>query len=160
MSALQAALGLAQLERIEELVARKREAFGWYRARLAGVDGLTLNAEPPQTKNSYWMTTLVLDPRFGLSKEGVLARLAGRRIDGRPFFYPLSSLPALCHSPEAQVARQRNQVSYRISPLGVNLPSALSLTEDQADFVCEEIKSILGLPRSSSARTTSASPGS
>ena len=58
MSALQAAIGLAQMERIEELIARKRDIFNWYREALAGLP-LTLNAEPEGVRNSYWMVTAV-----------------------------------------------------------------------------------------------------
>lgn len=147
MSALQAALGLAQLERIDDLVARKREIFGWYRRRLSDVPGITLNAEPADTKNSYWMSTLLFDPPWNLTKEEVLARLAERGIDGRPFFYPLSSLPAFQGSSQAEAARWRNRISYRISPRGINLPSALSLTEEQIDRVCAELTDILRLRR-------------
>ena len=142
MSALQAALGLAQLERIDELVARKRELFHQYHRRLSGIDGFTLNAEPAGTKNSYWMTTLVVDPRFGLAKEAMLSRLSAAGIDARPFFYPLSSLPAYRTTSEAAAARRRNRESYRLSPWGINLPSALSLTEDEVEYVCETIRSL------------------
>src|SRR5438552_12628610 len=61
MSNLQAALGLAQLERIEELVGKKRLIFHWYRQRLQRVPGLTLNTEQPWARNIYWMTSVVLD---------------------------------------------------------------------------------------------------
>ncbi len=145
MSAMQAALGLAQLDRIDELVARKRQVFDWYRCRLAEAQGLTLNAEPAGTKNSYWMTTLILASPLGQTKEDMLARLAARSIDCRPFFYPLSSLPAFAESAQALAAQQRNRVSYRLSPWGLNLPSALSLTEWQVDEVCREIKKIVGM---------------
>jgi perosamine synthetase len=144
MSALQAALGLAQLERIDELVARKREIFDHYHRRLSPIAGLTLNAEPAGTKNSYWMTTLVIDPCFGLTKEDVLARLSAAGVDARPFFYPLSSLPAYANTFQAAAARERNRESYRISPWGVNLPSALALTEQQVEYVCHVIRSIVG----------------
>ena len=59
MSAVQAALGIAQMERIDELIARKREIFHWYKKAFAGVNAIALNAEPPEMKNSYWMVTLV-----------------------------------------------------------------------------------------------------
>jgi perosamine synthetase len=140
MSAMQAALGLVQLERIEELVARKRQQFEWYRRRLADLPGVTLNCEPADTKNSYWMVTLVLDPARGLRKEELMTRLSADGIDARPFFYPLSSLPAYAHCQQAALARRRNRVSYRISPYGVNLPSALALTERQVEFVCDRVR--------------------
>src|ERR1700733_1364043 len=91
MSALQAAFGVAQLERIEELVARKREIFSWYARHMNGLNSIALNHEAPTTKNSYWMITAVFDTELGLQKEEVIARLRDRNIDSRPFFSPLSS---------------------------------------------------------------------
>jgi perosamine synthetase len=143
MSVLQAALGLAQLERIEELVARKRQLFEWYRRRLADVEGLVLNDEPAGTKNSYWMVTVLFDRRWGLGKEEALAHLAGRGIDTRPLFYPLSSLPAFRHLAQAEQARRRNHTSYALGPWGLNLPSALTLTEEQVDHVCAQVKDMI-----------------
>jgi perosamine synthetase len=145
MSALQAALGLAQLERVEELVAGKRAIFEHYRRRLSPIAAFTLNSEPPRTKNSYWMTTLLFDPSLGLSKEDAISRLSAAGIDARPFFYPLSSLPAYRNTLQAPAAAQRNRESYRISPWGINLPSALTLTEDQVDYVCSVVRSIVGI---------------
>ncbi len=140
MSALQAALGLAQLERVEELVARKREIFAWYQEELDGVSGVVLNAEPAGTLNSYWMITAMWEERFDLRKEQVMERLSASGIDSRPFFYPLSSLPAYAHSPEAESARARNAVSYSVSPRAINLPSALCLTREQVRRVCTAFK--------------------
>ena len=94
ISAVQAALGVAQMERIDELIAHKRAIFGWYRDRLAGVNGVTLNAEPADTINSYWMVTAILDPSLGLDKFAVMAEFDKRNIDSRPFFSRLSTLPA------------------------------------------------------------------
>jgi len=141
MSSLQAALGLAQLERVEELVHRKREIFDWYRAELGGVKGLTLNAEPPGTRNSYWMVTVVLDegaPR----KEQLIEGLAARGVDSRPLFYPLSSLPAYASLPFRRGAAE-NPVAYRISPRALNLPSALNLTRGEVSTVCGALRELL-----------------
>jgi perosamine synthetase len=141
MSSLQAALGLAQLERIEELLARKRQIFRWYEERLGGLEGLTLNHEPLDTRNSYWMVTLIFAATFGILKDRLLKSLDACHIDCRPFFNPLSSLPAYRESRQAQQASERNHVSYRLSPYGINLPSALTLTEDAVSYVCESLKS-------------------
>lgn len=143
MSAVQAALGLAQTERLTELVAKKREIFGWYQERLGGLAGITLNAEPEGVLNSYWMSTLLVDPAIRLSKEDMMAGFDEAGIDTRPFFYPLSSMPAFSHYMEAAIAREQNVVSYRLSPQGVNLPSALNLTEADADRVCEAFTGML-----------------
>jgi perosamine synthetase len=139
MSGLQAALGLAQLERVDELVARKREIFGWYQSALDRASGITLNAEPDGTTNSVWMVTAVMDAALGWRKEDLADALAAAGIDTRPFFYPLSSLPAYADSPQVAVAAKRNLVAYDISPRAINLPSALSLTEDQVGFVCDRL---------------------
>lgn len=140
MSSMQAALGLAQLERIDELVDGKRRIFGWYRDALAGVAGVTLNSEPAGTKNSYWMVTAILDPSLGIKKSTLMAKLDAKGIDSRPFFHPLSALPAYAHLPAAKAARARNTVSYAISDYGVNLPSALNLTREQVEFVCATLR--------------------
>lgn len=139
MSSMQAALGLAQLERVEELIARKREIFSWYAAELEGVSGLQLNYEAPGTKNTYWMVTALFPPEPRFKKEVWMERLGASEIDCRPFFHPLSSLPAYSAHPQACLARQRNTVSYRLSPYGVNLPSALNLTPDQVARVCRAV---------------------
>jgi len=143
MSSMQAALGLAQLERIEELIARKRQMFTWYQKELAEVEGVTLNYEAPGTKNTYWMVTVILDKKFGIQKDRLMARIGEKNIDCRPFFHPLSSLPAYKNLEHAQQARQRNHVSYQISPYGINLPSGLNMTEEKVKYVCDALKDIL-----------------
>lgn len=143
MSSMQAALGTAQLERVEELVTRKREIFAWYAEELAGLPGVTLNHEAPGTKNTYWMVTAVLDESLGLRKERLMELLASEGIDCRPFFHPLSSLPAYAGSPQAAVAQRRNCVSYAVSPFGINLPSALNLTREQVRRVGATVRTAL-----------------
>ena len=140
MSSMQAALGLAQLERVEELIARKREAFAWYQEELAGIDGVHLNAEPAGTRNVYWMVTPVVSPELGVSKSALIEALAKEGIDSRPFFHPLSALPAYADLPGAKTARQRNAVSYALSDYGINLPSSLSLTRADVSRVCDAFK--------------------
>jgi perosamine synthetase len=144
MSSMQAALGLAQLERLAELVDRKRQIFAWYQQELAGVEGLTLNYEAPETKNTYWMVTANLAEELGLGKKRVIELMKERGIDCRPFFYPLSSLPAYQNVHAAQEAKRRNHVSYRISPYGVNLPSGLNLTAAQVRYVSQTLQDNLG----------------
>jgi perosamine synthetase len=146
MSAIQAALGLAQLERVEELVARKREIFTWYARTLGGQDdGLRLNVEPRGTRNSYWMVTVILDPALRITKETLIPRMRERNVDCRPFFYPLSALPAFAGHPQATAARDRNEVSYRVSPCAINLPSGLNMTEDLVGIVCEQLLAAIAM---------------
>ncbi|MEQ9189698.1 MAG: DegT/DnrJ/EryC1/StrS family aminotransferase [Alphaproteobacteria bacterium] len=140
MSALQAAFGLGQVERAGELVAAKRAIFRSYAERLSGVPGLTLNAEPAGTTNSYWMVTAVLDPALGLDSRALMAALDADGIDSRPFFHPLSSLPAFAHLPDAASGPGRNPVSYRLGAHGINLPSALCLNDDDIDYVTARLR--------------------
>lgn len=144
MSSLQAALGLAQLERIEELVARKREVFGWYAEELGDSLGATLNSEAPEVKSTYWMVTVVLDEPVGLRSSELMLALSEHGIDTRPFFHPLSSLPAYTHLGVAEQCRKRNPNAYRISARGVNLPSGFNLTREKVAYVCGQLKGILG----------------
>ncbi len=142
MSSMQAALGLAQLERIEELVDRKRQIFKWYEEEIGGVDGMTLNYEAPDTKNTYWMVTIIIDEKFGIRKEKLIAIMSEKGIDCRPFFHPLSLLPAYQHLEEVRQASYRNTISYQISPYGINLPSGFNMTGDKVRYVCNIIKEI------------------
>jgi perosamine synthetase len=135
MSNLQAALGLAQLERIEELLGRKQQIFAWYQKELLGQEGLMLNERSPEVKHAYWMVTVILKEKYPISKEQVIEAMSGRGIDCRPFFYPLSSLPAYAHLPQAHQARSQNWVSYQLSPCGINLPSGLNLKEEDVCLV-------------------------
>jgi len=145
MSSMQAALGLAQLERIDELVERKRQIFSWYQQKLQSVEGIMLNYEPSGTKNSYWMVTAIFNPKLGVLKEDVIQRLKESGIDSRPFFYPLSSQPAYNSLASARAARTRNTVSYRISPYGVNLPCGMNMTVEYVNYVCDVLKKGLGV---------------
>jgi perosamine synthetase len=144
MSSMQAALGLAQLERIDELVNHKRQIFRWYRDRLCAVAGLSLNSEAHGTKNTYWMVSAILDPGLGITKEALMAELFDKGIDSRPFFYPMSSIPAYEKSEEAARARKRNLVSYRIGPYGINLPSGMNMDEEKVSYVCKTFLGALG----------------
>lgn len=143
MSSMQAALGLAQLERIDELVDGKRQIFSWYQARLGNKAGLALNHEPQGVKNSYWMSSVVWSG--GPEKKEMMAALRQHDIDSRPFFHPLSSIPAYHDRPGSAEARERNSVSAGLGQRSLNLPSALSLTEDEVDQACSAFCSILGI---------------
>jgi len=142
MSSMQAALGLGQLERLSELVARKREIFGWYQARLSA--SVQLNVQPVGTRNSYWMVTAVVPEDCRVRTPELMRCFDERGIDTRPMFHPLSSLPAYSGLATAPAARERNSVSYSVSPRGINLPSALSLTETDVERVSAALLELIG----------------
>lgn len=139
MSSMQAALGLAQLERIDELIRRKREIFAWYASRLQDCPALTINQEPADVCSSYWMVTIVLKPELGLSKEQLSRLLAQDGISCRPFFYPLSAMPAYAALPQAVAAKDRNTNAYSISAAGLNLPCGFNVTEKDVAYICERL---------------------
>jgi len=136
MSNLQAAIGCAQLERIDELIAGKRRVFQAYSERLAGLPA-RMNPEPPGTTNGYWMPTVVAETDAAFDRDGLLAAFRESRIDGRIFFWPLSMLPMF--SP-----RRQNTVSYGLCARGVNLPSYHDLDVTDLARVCTLVSRALG----------------
>jgi len=138
MSNLQAAMGLAQVERIEELVERKRLIFSWYQQRLSGVPGLALNVQRPWARSIYWMSSIILPDDCRISRDAVIDGLRQRGVDSRPFFRPISSFPMF----PTQVAR--NPHAYQVTPRGINLPSGHNLTEAEVDRVCVALLDVLG----------------
>jgi perosamine synthetase len=146
MSALQAALGLAQLERLDELVGKKREILGWYREELQDLPWITLNAEPSGVINSYWMVTAIFPARPENEKETIIRRLAEDGVDCRPFFYPLSTIPAYADLPAAAVARREHSRAHEISRYGINLPCALRLTREDVTTVARALRGVVARP--------------
>lgn len=134
ISNIQAAIGCAQMERIDDLIAQKRHIFEAYHARLSDLP-LAMNPEPAGTTNGYWMPTIVIDERVPFNREQLLARFKAADIDGRVFFWPLSSLPMFPDQPE-------HVVSYGLYPRAVNLPSYHDLTDVEIDRVCDVVKSM------------------
>lgn len=116
MSNIQAAIGCAQLERIDELVNRKREILAYYKAALEKLPGVTMNPEPPGTINGAWMPTVVFDESLGITREMLQAAFAEENIDARVFFHPLSGFPMF----ESSVDNMTAQVLPRRA---INLPS-------------------------------------
>jgi perosamine synthetase len=145
MSSMQAALGLAQIERIDELIERKRLIFDWYRGVFSGNEEIQLNAEPPGSRNSYWMVTAVWHKSLNRSKNEVVASMREAGVDVRPFFHPLSSLPAFSLNESAVNARVRNPVSYDVGSRAVNLPSGFNLAESDIERVRATLIATLGL---------------
>ncbi len=144
MNGVTAALGIAQMERIESLVAYKRDIFRWYAERLGDLQGVALNVEPPGTLNSYWMVTAVVDEDYGQDKFAIMSALKARNIDSRPFFSPLSTLKAF----EGREASRRyvrpEAAGARVSRTGVNLPSGYNMTEQRVDLVSRALREVLG----------------
>ncbi|MHA2346952.1 MAG: GNAT family N-acetyltransferase [Candidatus Hodarchaeales archaeon] len=140
---IQAALTLAQLQRLDEMVDNRRQRGKWYRDRLESLGNISFNYDEPPVKNCYWIVTAVLDKKYGLTKEKIIEHFKRFNIDLRPFFYPMSSMPAYSQYCQGMDMEKLNPVSYSISPYGICLPSAMSVTEAEADYVCEKLKDLL-----------------
>ncbi len=138
---LQAALGYAQFQRVDELVEKKRWIWRGFCERLSNIPDILLNPEPDDVRNGAWATALVFGASHGMTRDLALAKLSKLDLPARPFFYPLSSLPAY-PGREAE-CRQKNPISYLTSEHGINLPCALNLTEYDLDRVSEGIHKLL-----------------
>lgn len=138
---LQAALGLAQLERIGEIVARKRWMGREYTRRLKDVEGLQLPVEEMWARNVYWMYGVVLSEETGIDGAKFAERLRERGVDTRPFFLGMHEQPAFLK--RGLFLNERYPVAERLARQGLYLPSGLALTEDQLVQVCEAVHEVL-----------------
>ncbi|WP_333004764.1 DegT/DnrJ/EryC1/StrS family aminotransferase [Vibrio coralliilyticus] len=136
MSNLQAAMGLAQIERVEELVDRKRDINRIYRELLADCPGVKVTSELSGCKSIHWMTSVELLGYDYEKRQKFMNKLKENLVDSRPVFSPLSSLPMF-------ERRVKNPVADRIGQSAINLPSGHNLTQEQLEHVAETIKSLV-----------------
>jgi perosamine synthetase len=138
MTNIEAAIGLAQLERIDWHLGRRREIAGWYREELADEDGIELSPQAPWAESSFWIMCAVLDEsRFG-QRDDVMASLEEDGIETRPFFYPLHTLPMYQPLNEGR----RFPVAEDLARRGINLPSSAMLTRQDVAYVCERLRGL------------------
>lgn len=135
MSNIQAAIGCGQVERINDLISRKREILAYYRSQLDNLPGTSMNHEPAGTTIGAWMPTLVFEPKTSVSREKLQAAFAQANIDARVFFHPLSSLPMFHAKPE-------NRYAWDIPSRAINLPSYHDITDLELDRVLTTIKAL------------------
>lgn len=129
------AMGLAQLHRLETFVNKKRKIFDWYQEYLGDIEGISMNYEKPNTKSNMWMTSIILDKNFGITRDQVMEKLREQLIDTRPFFYPISMFP--------MYQEQNTPVAHHVGLNGINLPSGYSRTKKEVEYICQNIKAIL-----------------
>lgn len=135
MGNLQAALGCAQLERLDELVERRRNIFGYYHDALSGLG--TMNPVPTNgDKYCYWMPTIVFPEATGILSDSILEAFRKNNIDGRPFFQPLSL--------QAHFENIDNPFSYSIPQRAVNLPAYHDMTEADQERVINILRALCG----------------
>ena len=142
MSNLQAALGVAQLERLDSFVARKRAMGAYYTAALSQLQGLQLPlSKTPYAENIYWVYGLVLDDDVNFDAEAAIARLAGAGIGCRPFFWPMHEQPVFRR--RGLFTDESHPVAERIARRGFYIPSGLALSESQMAAVVDAVKGLM-----------------
>jgi perosamine synthetase len=143
MTGYQAALGLAQLGRIEETLARKRRLAQVYDGLLEGVEGIRGPVEEPWARNVYWMYGVVLGDEVDRSREEVQARLRERGVDTRTFFCPMNLQPALRQVPGFRT--EPCPIAERLWERGLYLPSSPGLDEATLERVIADLRWAAGL---------------
>ena len=140
MTNLQAAVGVAQLERIDEFVEIKRRNGAAYNKYLTDTEWLQGPVEKEWAKNVYWMYGIVLDETSGLTAEGFTNRLKEKRIGTRPFFLGMHEQPVFHKM--GLFKDERYPISERIAVQGLYLPSGLTLTEEKIHEVINAVKEV------------------
>jgi perosamine synthetase len=128
MSNIQAALGCGQLERVEQLVDRKRAILNYYKRKLNKFPGISLNPEPLHQVNGAWMPTAIFAPELGITREMLLDAFSKENIDARVVFWPLSELGLFPKNPDTHNA-------HEIPKRAINFPSYHDITDEELDRV-------------------------
>lgn len=139
MTNIQAAIGCAQLERIEEILERKRRIAELYNQGLAGIPGLVLPSRAAWAGHVYWMYSVLVEDAFGMDRDRVIAALRDRGVDSRPFFVPLHELPPYRAGYDLHLP-----VAEALSRGGLNLPSGPRLSREQVAFICQMLRELQG----------------
>ncbi len=135
ISNIQAAIGCAQMERIDELVSKKRAIFAQYRSRLTDLEGVEMNPEPEGTTIGAWMPTVLFAPETRITRDALQESFAAENIDARVVFWPLSGLPVFD-------SVETNSIARDIPNRSMNLPSYHDLCENNLERVCDVVNSL------------------
>jgi perosamine synthetase len=138
---IQAAVGLAQLGRVDAIVARKREIGERYNSGLRDCPGLVLPPHESWARSVYWMYGVVVSEQTGMDAGSFAAALEAKAIETRPFFLGMHEQPALLR--KGLFAGESYPVTDRLARQGLYLPSGLSLRDEQIDEVCRAVRGIL-----------------
>lgn len=138
MTNLQAAVGLAQTERIDEIIAARQRLRSWYHDRLRDCPGLRLPHESLGVRSVFWMYGIRVDASFGCTSHALRTQLASRGIETRSFFVPMHIQPIYID----QFRGQSFPVAEDLCRSGLYLPTSEVLTEQDVDWICEQINDI------------------
>lgn len=137
MTNLQAAVGVAQLERIREFVSRKRKIAMLYKKEFKNVDLIEVSPEVKGAKSNYWMFSIVLKNKVKISRDDLIVKLQSNGIETRPFFHPMHQIPYM-------KTKEKFPVAEFLAANGLNLPSGVKLTEKEIIYIVKKVKKILG----------------
>ena len=132
---MQAAVGVAQLERVEYFVRQKRWIADRYAHYLEGVSYITLPNDCPDYINSYWLYTVILSSGFASKRDNILETLKGHGVEARPLFFPIHQMPPY----KAFSDGSDYPISTSISTRGISLPSSVNTTEEEIEYVCDRL---------------------
>jgi len=133
---IQAALGVAQMERIDQIVERKCVNASLYGGELKDIPGITLPPNAQWAKNIYWLYSILIDEKeFGMSSVELGSRLKIKSIETRPLFPPI-------HQQPIYDTKQHLSVCEKISESGLSLPSSVNINKDEINRIAWEIKNI------------------
>lgn len=138
MTNLQAAIGCAQLERVEEMIALRRRNAKLYIKLLQDIPGIRLPIERKEVVNTYWMFNILLDDTFPLSRDHLRQKLADHGIETRTFFIPLHLQPIYFEKKKIQAY----PVANTLSRYGLYLPSSSTLLPETVEFITSVITSL------------------
>jgi perosamine synthetase len=137
MPNLLAAFGVAQLEKVEEFLNIKRENAKYYNELLKDVKGVTLPTEKEWAENSYWLYSILVEDDYGITRDELINVLKEEGVESRPFFMAVHEMP-----PYKDCKHGDMSVTEEVAAKGLNLPSSVSLTKENIDYICSIIKNL------------------
>jgi perosamine synthetase len=139
---MQAALGVAQMARMDAIIAKKRWMAQEYTKRLENISVLQLPAEEPWAKSVYWMYAIVLSDACKMDNSEIAKRLYEKGVDTRPFFIGMHEQPAFHRL--GLFRNEKYPVAERIARKGFYLPSGLTISHEQIETVSSVLMEVLG----------------
>lgn len=136
MTNMQAAVGVAQLEKLDKFVERKRQIASWYRETLKDLAEsklIKLHPETPWARTVYWVYSILIQDNFGIDRDDLMRKLEQGGIETRPLFYPAHTMPPY-------KSGKRLPVAEGLSQRGISLPSSVNLAAEQVEYITDIIR--------------------
>jgi perosamine synthetase len=132
MTNIQAAIGLAQLKKLDNFIEIKRRNASLYNSLLKNINGIKLPPETNGAKSIYWMYSVLIENEFDISRDNLMSKLNENEIETRPFFYPIHKMPPYKNNENFPIAE-------KLSKKGINLPSAVTLKRNEIKYIADTI---------------------